>query len=127
MRLRPGDRVCAMDVVDPSGQLLLVTADGHAKRTPLSQFGVKGRGIQGMMAIRVNDRSGPVACARVVQGNEEAMVISSAGTVLRTPVATVGRPGRAGGRGRVHGAAAGERVACVALLENGAENGAESS
>ena len=121
MRLKSGDHVVAMEVVDPTGQLLLVTAEGYAKRTPLSQFGVKGRGIQGMMAIRVNDRSGPVACARVVHGTEEAMVISSAGTVLRTLVSTVSVQGRPAGGVAFMALRPGERVACVALLNGNGE------
>ena len=74
------------------------------------------------MAIRVSDRSGLVACARVVQGTEEAMVISSAGTVLRTTVSMVSVQGRP-----AHGVAfmslrAGERVACVALLDGNGQD-----
>jgi DNA gyrase subunit A len=121
MRLKSGDHVVAMDVVDPDGQLLLVTAEGHAKRTLLNQFGVKGRGIQGMMAIKVNDRSGPVACARVVHGTEEAMVISSAGTVLRTLVSTVSIQGRPAQGVAFMSLRPGERVACVALLNGNGE------
>jgi len=121
MRLRGGDRVAAMEVVDPNGQLLLVTVEGYAKRTPLNQFASKGRGIQGMMAIKVNDRSGNVACARVVHGSEEAMVISSAGTVLRTLVSTVSVQGRPAGGVQFMALRPGERVACVALLNGNGE------
>ena len=119
MRLGANDHVCAMDVVDPRGQLLLVTAEGHAKRTPLNQFPIHNRGVGGVIALKVNDRSGPVACARVVHGNEEAMVISSAGTVLRTLVSTVSVQGRPAGGVAFMALRPGERVACVALLTNG--------
>jgi DNA gyrase subunit A len=119
MRLGAGDHVCAMDVIDPNGQLLLVTAEGHAKRTPLNQFPIHNRGVGGVIALKVNDRSGPVACARVVHGNEEAMVISSAGTVLRTLVSTVSVQGRPAGGVAFMALRPGERVACVALLPNG--------
>ena len=122
MRLAANDRVCSMDVVDPRGQLLLVTAQGYAKRTPLSQFPSHNRGGSGVIAQKVTDRSGPLVCARVVHGGEEAMVISSAGTVLRTPVDTVSIQGRSAQGVAFMSVRPGERIACVALL-NGNGNG----
>src|SRR5439155_6919265 len=72
MRLTDGDKVCAMDVVKPDGHLLVVTAGGFAKRTPLSQFPVHGRGGSGVIAMKLIDKSGPVVAAKVVEGDEEA-------------------------------------------------------
>jgi DNA gyrase subunit A len=122
MRLAADDRVCSMDVVDPRAQLLLVTAQGYAKRTPLSQFPSHNRGGSGVIAQKVTDRSGPLVSAVVVHGGEEAMVISSAGTVLRTPVDTVSIQGRSAQGVAFMSLRPGERVACVALL-NGNGNG----
>jgi len=123
MRLAADDRVCSMDVVDPRGQLLLVTALGIAKRTPLAQFRQTGRAVSGVIAQKVTDRSGPIVCARVVHGEEEAMVISSAGTVLRTPVSTVSVQGRQAQGVAFMSLRPGERIGCVALL-NGRDEGA---
>jgi len=123
MRLAANDRVCSMDVVDPRGQLLLVTALGIAKRTPLSQFRQTGRAVSGVIAQKVTDRSGPIVCARVVHGDEEAMVISSAGTVLRTPVSTVSVQGRQAQGVAFMSLRPGEHIGCVALL-NGRDEGA---
>ena len=123
MRLGTDDRVCSMDVVDPRGQLLLVTALGIAKRTPLSQFRQTGRAVSGVIAQKVTDRSGPIVCGRVVHGDEEAMVISSAGTVLRTPVSTVSVQGRQAQGVAFMSLRPNERIGCVALL-NGRDEGA---
>ena len=116
MKLAPGDRICAMEIVAPNGQLLVVTAAGHAKRTPLAQFPIHNRGVGGVMALKLTDKSGPIATARVVNGAEEAMVTSTSGIVLRTPVASISVQGRAAGGVALMSLKAGDRVACVALL-----------
>jgi DNA gyrase subunit A len=116
MKLAQGDRICAMDVLVPNGQLLVVTAAGHAKRTPLAQFPIHNRGVGGVMAMKVTDSSGPIATARVVRGAEEAMVTSASGIVLRTPVSTISVQGRAAQGVALMSLKAGDRVACVALL-----------
>jgi DNA gyrase subunit A len=116
MRLAEGDRVCAMDVVKPNGHLLIVSSGGFAKRTPLSQFPVHNRGGSGVIAMKLSDKSGPVVAAKVVEGNEDVMVISARGTALRTRVSGVSEQGRS-----AHGVAfmspgRGDRVACIALV-----------
>jgi DNA gyrase subunit A len=124
VRLGRGDRVCAMDVVVPNGQLLIISALGHAKRTPLAQFPTHNRGVGGVIAQKITDKSGPIVTARVVRGTEEAMVLSTAGTILRTPVSTISVQGRAAQGVALMNLKAGEQVACVALL-NGHDNGLE--
>src|SRR5581483_11196640 len=122
MKLGEGDRVCAMDIVVPNGQLLVVTAAGHAKRTPLTQYPTHNRGVAGVMALKVSEKSGPIATARVVRGTEEAMVTSASGIVLRTPVSSISIQGRSAQGVALMSLKAGDRVACVALL-NGHGNG----
>jgi hypothetical protein len=113
-----------MDVVVPNGQLLIISALGHAKRTPLAQFPTHNRGVGGVIAQKITDKSGPIVTARVVRGTEEAMVLSTAGTILRTPVSTISVQGRAAQGVALMNLKAGEQVACVALL-NGHDNGLE--
>ncbi len=123
VRLGKDDRVCGMEVVRPNEQLLIVSANGHAKRTPLSQFPAHHRGVGGVMAMRLTDKSGPVAIARVVDGTEEAMVISAAGTVLRTPVSTISAQGRAAQGVALINLKRGDRVACLELLTDQEDSG----
>ncbi|MBM2809742.1 MAG: gyrA [Chloroflexi bacterium] len=122
MRLGKIDRVCSMDVVAADAHLFIVTAHGIAKRTPLDQFPVHNRGGSGVIAQKVTERSGPIVTARVVHGSEEAMVISSSGTVLRTRVSDVSVQGRAANGVAFMNLKPKERLACVALL-NGNEEG----
>src|SRR4029453_3589508 len=65
IKLGTGDKLASMDVVDPEAQLLVIPQNGFGKRTPLSAFLVKGRGIGGVSALKVTDKTGPVAAARV--------------------------------------------------------------
>src|SRR6266545_600951 len=73
-------------------------------------------GVGGVMALKVSEKSGPIATARVVNGTEEAMVTSASGIVLRTPVASISVQGRQAGGVALMNLKTGDRVACVALL-----------
>ncbi len=126
VRLAAGDRVCALEVVEPDAQLLVVTANGYGKRTPLTEYPVQGRGGQGVRTTTVTEKTGPVAAARVVHGHEELMVISTNGTVLRTTVASIARSGRPAQGVQVMGLRGGDRVACISLLNGHGADGANS-
>jgi DNA gyrase subunit A len=109
--------------------LLVVTQNGYGKRTPLSAYAAKGRGIGGVRAIKTSSKTGPVAAARVVQGHEELMMISAGGIVIRTPLETISeRSGRATSGVILMNLREGDRLAAIALLEpspngNGDDNG----
>jgi len=118
IKLAQGDQLAAMDVVDPDAQLLIVTQGGYGKRTPLSSYPVKGRGIGGVRAIRTTPKTGTVAAARVVQGHEELMMISAQGIVIRTPLETISeRTGRATSGVILMNLRDGDRMAAIAILE----------
>ncbi|MBI4494029.1 MAG: DNA gyrase subunit A, partial [Chloroflexi bacterium] len=116
MKLEAGDRLAAMAVVDPRADLLLMTANGFGKRTALAHFPVHGRATGGVRAIPVDERTGPLAAARVVHGAEEVMLISASGIVMRTPVASISRQGRAAHGVAIMNLKAGDRLACAALI-----------
>jgi DNA gyrase subunit A len=118
IRLTGTDQLASMDVVMPDAQLLVVTQNGYGKRTPLSAYPAKGRGIGGVRAIKTTSKTGPVAAARVVQGHEELMMISADGIVLRTPLETISeRAGRATSGVILMNLREGDRLAAIALLE----------
>ncbi|HEY7332364.1 MAG TPA: DNA gyrase subunit A, partial [Candidatus Limnocylindria bacterium] len=96
IRLRPGDEVIGMEIVKPGGELLVVTEQGYGKRTPLDEFPVKHRATGGVIANSLNSDTGDVAAVRVVgREDEEMMLITQEGTILRTIVASVNRYRRA--------------------------------
>ena len=97
IRLRKGDFVTSMEVVEPGGDLLVVTTGGYGKRTPLSEYVIKGRATGGVHTIDKNSLSkiGTIAASRVVQESDDLTLISSGGVVLRTLVAKISQSGRA--------------------------------
>src|SRR5207244_8403338 len=98
------------------GYLLVVSAGGFAKRTPLNQFPVHGRGGSGVIAMKLVDKHGPVVAAKVVEGHEEVMVISAKGIILRTDVGGVSEQGRSAQGVAFMSPGRDDRVACIALL-----------
>jgi len=96
IRLKAGDEVIGMEVVDPVQELLVVTEQGYGKRTPLSDFPVKHRATGGVIANSLNAETGDVAAIRIVgRDDEEMMLITQEGTILRTEVSSVNRYRRA--------------------------------
>ncbi len=93
MRLAEGARVVSM-IVAREGDILLATAHGYGKRTPLEDFPTKGRGIQGVIAIKCSERNGDLMAAVQVGEDHELMLISNQGTLVRTRVAEVSQLGR---------------------------------
>lgn len=96
IRMKKGDCVASMEVVEPGGELLLVTTNGFGKRTPLSEYPVKGRATRGVQTInkKAMREIGTIASARVVQEADDLTIISAGGVVLRTKVKNVSRSSR---------------------------------
>ena len=97
IRLRPGDEVIGMEVAQlPTQRLLVVTEQGYGKRTDVADFPVKHRATGGVIANSLNPETGDVAAIRLVgRDDEEMMLITEDGTILRTEVSSVNRYRRA--------------------------------
>ncbi|MGD8377989.1 MAG: DNA gyrase subunit A [Gammaproteobacteria bacterium] len=85
IRLPEDDHVTDLIIVS-EGSILTATANGYGKRTPVSDYPVQGRGGQGVISIRTTDRNGDVVGAVQVADDDEVMLISNAGTLVRTEV-----------------------------------------
>jgi len=95
IKLGKGDAVAGMATVVEGGDLLVITQRGYGKRTPLSEYPIKHRAGQGVFTLKVTDRVGKLSALRVVHDpEEEVLVISASGMVLRTPVGAISRIGR---------------------------------
>ncbi|HKK14147.1 MAG TPA: DNA gyrase C-terminal beta-propeller domain-containing protein, partial [Gammaproteobacteria bacterium] len=88
IRLQEGRRVIALIIVD-EGCVLTATANGYGKRTPVEDYPVHGRGGQGVISVQTGGRNGPVVGAVLVHEQDEIMLISNAGTLVRTRVGEV--------------------------------------
>jgi len=91
--LAENSQVIALMVVG-DGNVLTATENGYGKRTPIADYRGQGRGGQGIIAIQTSERNGPVVGAVLVQEEDEIMLISSAGALVRTRVAGISRLGR---------------------------------
>jgi DNA gyrase subunit A len=94
IRLTGQAEVIALILVEPGENLLTATQHGYGKRTSFDEFAVKGRGGQGVIAIQTSARNGSVIGARSVAADDEIMLISDGGTLVRTPVSGVSIQGR---------------------------------
>jgi len=98
IRLRANDEVVGMEIVEPDGDLLVVTTNGFGKRTSLDDYTPKGRATMGILTIDKNasDNIGLITSARVVQPEEDLITLISAnGIVMRTNANTISQFGRA--------------------------------
>ena len=89
MRLPEGTRIISLIIADPDGFVLTATENGFGKRTPVSEYPTYGRGSQGVISIQTSVRNGAVVGAVQVQEDEEIMLISDQGTLVRTHVAEI--------------------------------------
>jgi DNA gyrase subunit A len=117
IRLRKGDEVIGMEVVLPTAELLVVTEQGYGKRTMLDDFPVKHRATGGVIGNSLNAETGKVAAVRVVgREDEELMLITEEGTILRTEVSSVNRYRRASRGVTVMKPGEGDRIVSIAVF-----------
>ena len=118
MRLDKGDFITSMEVVDDEADLLVVTANGYGKRTPLIEYSAKGRATGGMMTIAQKnlDTLGRIVSARIVRPEDEVTIITAAGQALRLRVSEVRQAGRSTMGTRLINLNEGDTVASVARL-----------
>ena len=85
IRLSGGHRVISLIVPQPEGCVLTASANGYGKRSRVAEFPIKGRGAQGVIAMRCNERNGPLVGAVQVFEGDELMLISNLGTLVTAP------------------------------------------
>jgi DNA gyrase subunit A len=94
IRLPENEEVISLIVSDEQGMVLVASEHGYGKRTPVEDFPTHGRGGQGVIALQISERNGRVVGALLVKPDDEIMLISSSGTLVRTPVSDVSIQGR---------------------------------
>jgi DNA gyrase subunit A len=92
--LHDDQRVVSLIVVKDNNDILTATENGYGKRTALDEYRVSGRGVQGVISIHVNERNGKVIGAIPVSSQDEVMLISNKGTLVRVPVSEISLIGR---------------------------------
>ncbi|MCW8935385.1 MAG: DNA gyrase subunit A [Gammaproteobacteria bacterium] len=94
IRMKDGEKLISLIVVDENASILTATEKGYGKRTATTEYACKGRGGQGVISIQTSDRNGAVVGAVQVTKTDEFMMISDGGTLIRTSVEEVREMGR---------------------------------
>jgi DNA gyrase subunit A len=110
------NRVLAMDIARNDTELFVVTENGYGKRTPVSDYPVKGRGTKGVLTIRITEKKGGLAGALIVTTHQDLLFISQNGMVQRTGVEGISQMGRSTQGVRVMNIKDDDRVSAVALV-----------
>jgi DNA gyrase subunit A len=118
IRMADDEQVASFDVIEPNGDLLVLSRNGWGKRAPLDEFPAHSRGGQGVWALDHTrlDQTGTVAAARVVQADDQITIITSNGIALRTPVANISQMSRATRGVRIVNPDNGDTMAAMARL-----------
>jgi DNA gyrase subunit A len=118
IKLAAGDYVASACVVAEDADLLTITTRGYGKRTPLSEFATKGRYGQGVRCLGGDrETTGTIAAARVVRPDDEVMIISREGMVLRISASNIPEMGRAARGTKVFGLKPHDAATSVAVIE----------
>ncbi len=94
IRLAPGQKAISLIIVEPDSTVLTATENGFGKRSPIEDYVPKARGGVGVISIQTTERNGKVVGAVAVNNDDEIMLISNQGTLIRTPAADVSVMGR---------------------------------
>ncbi len=117
MRLGTGQSVISMIMVEDEGSILTATEYGYGKRTSASEYPVKGRGGQGVISIQTNERNGEVVGAVQVRSDDEMMLITNSGTLVRIAVGDISEMGRNTQGVRLIRLGSGEKLAEIEKIE----------
>ena len=94
VNLREGDKVVGASVVTDQDEVLIITEKGYGKRTMASEYPTKGRGGKGIKTANITEKNGPLAGLLTVKGDEDLMIITDTGVMIRTGVANISQTGR---------------------------------
>lgn len=94
VNLRPGDQVVGASVITDQDEVLIITEKGYGKRTRADEYPTKGRGGKGIKTANVAEKNGPLAGLMTVKGDEDLMIITNTGVMIRTSVANISQTGR---------------------------------
>src|SRR5690606_5832450 len=94
MKLAAGEQVMSLIVVDGEGDILTASERGYGKRTPVTEYPRKGRGTQGVIALQTTARNGKLVGAIQLSDHHEVLLISDAGTLVRTRATEIAQVGR---------------------------------
>ncbi len=126
MRLPEGQHIVSMEIVQPGTLILTATTNGYGKCTPVEDYSKIHRGGQGVISIKTTERNGPVVAAVTVTPEDEVVLITNRGTLVRTPVAEISVVGRNTQGVKLINLGEGEQLVDVAKVEAGEDDELET-
>ena len=119
--LRPGDEVVGMDLLRRDAEVLTVTQEGFGKRTSVEEYRRQTRGGKGLINLKVTDKTGPVVGIKVVHDEQELMLITAGGIVIRMNVADISVYGRSSQGVKLMSTGEEDQVVSLATVEQKSE------
>jgi DNA gyrase subunit A len=95
IRLREDDYVVGTDILGPESEVLVITENGYGKRTEASEYAIRGRGGKGVKTANITEKNGPLIGLKTVSGEEDIMLITTSGVVIRFHAKNISKTGRA--------------------------------
>lgn len=127
MNVPPIARVLGMEIAKPDTQLFVITEKGYGKRTPVSDYPEHHRGGQGVFTITMTEKKGLLTAMKIVTNDEEIMIMSEEGVIVRTPVSGISELGRSTQGVCVMKVADNDRVTAVAIASRAKKKRAADS
>lgn len=126
--LRENDEVIGLDVTDEEEQdeILIVTENGYGKRTAADQYRISNRGGKGIKTATLTEKNGSLVCITTVTGDEDLMIVTNSGVIIRLHVADISQNGRSAQGVRLIRLGENQQVATVAKVEPDENEIAES-
>lgn len=122
VNLREGDKVVGASRIVNGQEVLIITEKGYGKRTEASEYPTKGRGGKGIKTVNITAKNGPLARLVTINGNEDIMVITDTGVIIRTNVANISQTGRSTMGVKVMRLDQEAKIVTVALVEQEIED-----
>lgn len=118
MKVPEGVDVLGMEISSPGSDLFVITEKGYGKRTSVEEYPTQKRGGQGVFTITMTDKKGLLTAMKIVANDDELLIISNDGVIIRTPVKDISQLGRSTQGVRVMNIAEGDKVTSVAVTND---------
>lgn len=127
--LSEDDIVVGMEILEPDANVLIVTEKGYGKLTPEKEYRVQSRGGKGLKTCKITDNNGPLVAVKATnaEAEEDLMIITGSGVIIRMAVSDISTTGRVTQGVRLIRLGDDEHVATVALVEQSQEDDEENS
>ena len=122
MNLPGSATLLGMNVATSGSELLVITENGYGKRTPLTEYPDQNRGGKGVFTIKMTEKKGRLAVMKVVSQEDEVMLISQNGILVRTQIQGISQLGRATQGVRIMNVGDGDKVCAVSKIANESEH-----